>query len=146
MNIIDETEIKEINSNNQKCNEGNKWVHESKNDKPGGDIAKAEEKYNENFILSVNNSNIYQYFKLKEEIIYLDMENLKNTQVYEEDYFNNINIEPDGICLYHCISFHLFGAQEFDENIRLDIYNYININKTLIYEYCYLENNNFNIP
>lgn len=48
---------------------------------PWGDVAKAEEKYNENFNISTNNSNFYQYFKLKEEKIYVSMGKLKNIQV-----------------------------------------------------------------
>ena len=90
-----------------------------------------------------NINNIYEKCLIKNEEIYLSEENLKDIQIYDSDIFNKIYIIPDGNFLYHSISYHLFGTQDFDENIRLETYNYLINNKTFIYEYCYLENNRY---
>lgn len=90
-----------------------------------------------------NKNNIYEKFLFKNEDIYLSKEILKDIQIYDINIYNKIYINPDGNCLYHSTSYHLFVMQDYDENIRLETYDYLINNKTFIYEYCYVENNRY---
>ena len=92
---------------------------------------------------NVNIINLYEKFFIKNEEVYLSKENLKDIQMYDSNIFNKIYINSDGNCFYHSISYQLYGIQDYDENIRLETYNYLINNKTFIYEYCYLENNRY---
>ena len=44
------------------------------------------------------------------------------------------------IVYFVAFSYHLFGAQNNHEEIRLSVYNYIQSNPTFVYEYCYEKN------
>ena len=90
-----------------------------------------------------NKNSIYEKFLFKNEDLYLSKENLQEIKIYDINVFNKIYISPDGNCLYHSISYHLFGTQDNDEKIRSETYNYLINNKTFIYEYCYVENNRY---
>ena len=138
-------ELKELKIIDDDSKDLNEQIELNNNDNNTNNINKIEikEKKDEALELNIRNISIYQKFTKKNNELYLDRDIINSTQNYEDNIFNKIEIEGDGNCLYHCVSYHLFGTQIFDENIRLETYNYIKQNKTFIYEYCYVENNTF---
>ena len=88
---------------------------------------------------------IYSYLKIRDESIYTEKKNLNLFHNFEYDAFNQINVIGDGNCLYRCISYHLYGTQNYHNKIRSETYQYIKNNTTFVYEYCYLENNKYYI-
>lgn len=91
-----------------------------------------------------NIQNIYHDLNYDNNKIYIKNENLLNI-IYENNFFNCINISIDGNCLYNYISYYLFRNERKSPIIRNKVYNYIISNKTLFYEYCYIENNKYYI-
>ena len=106
-------------------------------------IGKNISEINENNEILANikqNNQSIAYISSHNDQIYLKKLYLDNITIYEKIYFNLVQIIPDGNCLYHCISYHIYGTQEYDREIRLKTYNFIKKNPTFIYEYCYVEN------
>ena len=66
-----------------------------------------------------------------------------DTKIYEHPFFNEVDIDGDGNCFYRCISYHLFGIQEFYNTVRQTVYQYIKNNTGFAYEYCYLKGDTY---
>jgi hypothetical protein len=65
----------------------------------------------------------------------LNFEKLIN-KIFRNKLFTKIKIFGDGNCLFGAISYYKFCNENHHISIRNLVYNYINENKTSIYEFC----------
>lgn len=95
----------------------------------------------DNIIILENIDKIYKDISLEiNNILSINGKILKFPK-YEKLFFNIIEINPDGNCLYNLVSYYLYGTEEKNTEIRKNTYEYIKSNITFIYEYCYLKDN-----
>ena len=71
-------------------------------------------------------------------------DDLKN-QIYEEEFFDIINITGYGNCFYRTVSYFLTGNENLHKTLCISVYKYVINNLTKFYEYCYIENNTYYI-
>ena len=103
------------------------------------------ENLNENLFEYYNISKLYENIIFTNDSIYeIKKDDIKN-QIYEEDFFNIINITGDGNCFYRSISYYLTESENLHKNLRLSVYKYVINNLTKFYEFCYIENNTYYI-
>ena len=77
--------------------------------------------------------------------IKINLDTIKTIKNYKlnSNFFQLIDIGSDGNCLYRSISYIILHNQNYYDNIRQLVYNYINNNKPEFYEFCIEENNEF---
>ncbi len=77
------------------------------------------EKLSQNLLENYNNSKLYENIIFTNDSIYeIKKDDIKN-QIYEEDFFNIINITGDGNCFYRSISYYLTGSENSHQNLRI---------------------------
>ena len=104
-------------------------------------LIKKEQDERDNGIMTFDLNYIYNvlYKNSNNNKIQINKEDLQN-QLYENNFFDIIDITGDGNCFFRCISYFLYNTENQHYNIRLATYNYIKNNLTKFYEYCYVEN------
>ena len=83
---------------------------------------------------------MYKYLIYINNTINIKTDYLLN-KMYEEKFFNYIDITSDGNCLYNCISYYWYGNENYNSIIRKKVYNYVLNFKSIIYDFYLIENN-----
>ena len=83
--------------------------------------------------------NIYKDIVIdnNENIIFKE-ENL-NFEIYENNFFDIIQIRGDSNCFFRTVSKYIYGSENNYAILREAAYNYVKDNLTEFYEFCYVE-------
>ena len=71
-------------------------------------------------------SNNKKGFVNKEYII----KKIKEKNIFDKNEFYLQNVTSDGNCGYRCISLQLYGTENLNDNIRQEVFNYLDKNRT----------------
>lgn len=82
-------------------------------------------------------SNNKKGFVNKEYII----KKIKEKNIFDKNEFYLQNVTGDGNCGYRCISLQLYGTENLNDNIRQEVFNYLDKNRTTYKEYNFEYNN-----
>jgi len=96
-------------------------------------------KYAQDNIITYDLENMYKDIIIdnNENIIFKE-ENL-NFEIYENNFFDVIEILGDGNCFFRTISKYIYGSENNYAILREAAYNYVKENLTEFYEFCYVE-------
>ena len=103
------------------------------------EIIKKPPKYNPDNIIVYDLENIYKDIVIdnNENIIFKE-ENL-NFEIYENNFFDIIQIRGDSNCFFRTVSKYIYGSENNYAILREAAYNYVKDNLTEFYEFCYVE-------
>ena len=82
-------------------------------------------------------SNNKKGFVNKEYII----NKINEKNIFDKNEFYLQNVTGDGNCGYRCISLQIYGTENHNDNIRKEVFNYLDKNRTTYKEYNFEYNN-----
>lgn len=103
------------------------------------EIIKRPLKYNPDNVITYDLENMYKDIVIdnNDNIIFKE-ENL-NFELYENNFFDIIQIIGDGNCFFRTVSKYIYGNENNYSILRKATYNYVKDNLTEFYEFCYVE-------
>ena len=103
------------------------------------EIIKRPLKYNPDNVITYDLENMYKDIVIdnNDNIIFKE-ENL-NFELYENNFFDIIQIIGDGNCFFRTVSKYIYGNENNYSILRKATYDYVKDNLTEFYEFCYVE-------